>query len=85
VQNRFIKTLLFFRIPNYGIGIPISQFFNSGIQEKFSFSESKMESEFCFRWGSQKSDPKIEIPNQVSDAFLENCPIWFGWARDMGP
>jgi hypothetical protein len=26
--------------------------------------ESKTELEFCLRWGSQKSDPKIEIPNQ---------------------
>jgi hypothetical protein len=27
-------------------------------------SESKTESEFCLRWGSQKSDTKIGIPNQ---------------------
>jgi hypothetical protein len=29
--------------------------------------ESKMESEFRFRWGSQKSEPKIGIPNQAFD------------------
>jgi hypothetical protein len=26
-------------------------------------SESKMESEFCLQWESQKSEPKIGIPN----------------------
>jgi hypothetical protein len=28
-------------------------------------SESKTESEFRLRWGSQKSEPKIGIPNQA--------------------
>ncbi len=27
------------------------------------YPESKTESEFCFRWGSQKLEPKIRIPN----------------------
>jgi hypothetical protein len=27
--------------------------------------ESKTESEFCLRWGSQKLEPKIGIPNQA--------------------
>jgi hypothetical protein len=59
--------LYFFGIPNFGIGVSISQLFNSGIQKKIQpeSSESISESEFCFQWGSQKSEPKIGIPNQV--------------------
>jgi hypothetical protein len=37
------------------------------------YPESETESEFCFRWGSQKSEPKIGIPNQ-GNTVLSN--LW---------
>ncbi len=61
-----IPTFIFFGIPNFGIGIPISRFFNSGIWLKFfrpKSLESETDPELRFRWGSQKSEPKIGIPN----------------------
>ncbi len=33
-------------------------------------SESKTESEFCFQWRSQKSEPKIRIPNLVGQCGM---------------
>jgi hypothetical protein len=66
VLNSYVN---FFEIPNFGIGIPFSWFFNSGIHKKNrpESLESKMELEFHFRWGSQKLEPKIGIPNQELD------------------
>ncbi len=64
-----ICTFIFFGIPNFGIGIPISRFFNSGIWLNFLWpesSESETDLEFRFWWGSRKSEPKIGIPNQGS-------------------
>ncbi len=55
-------------ILNFGIGIPIFWLSrHRNFKRKFptESSESKTESEFRLRWGSQKSEPKIEIPNQV--------------------
>ncbi len=67
-EKYWIPTFIFFRIPNFGIGIPISWFFNSGIWLKFfrpESSESGTNPEFRFQWGSQKLEPKIGIPNQA--------------------
>jgi hypothetical protein len=59
--------IILFGIPKFGIRIQICQFFNSGIQKKIrpESLELKTESEFHFRWRSQKSETKIGIPNQV--------------------
>ncbi len=89
VQNEVNWLPTFFlRIPNFGIGIPISWFFNSGIQNKFwpESLESKTESEFRLRGGSQKSEPKIGIPNQVIERFsvLKRFVVaWMSWTGDM--
>jgi hypothetical protein len=42
-------------------------FQKSEFQKKIQleFPESETKSEFRFRWGSQKSEPKIGIPNQA--------------------
>ncbi len=37
--------------------------------------ESNTESEFRLQWGSQKSEPKIGIPNQGNDVF----PLMLTW------
>ncbi len=60
--------LFFLGILNFGIGIPISQFFNSRIQKKIWLEslELKTKSEFCFQWVSQILEPKNGIPNQAS-------------------
>ncbi len=72
----WIPTSIFFGIPNFKIGISISQFFNSGIQKKIRLEslESKTKSEFCFWWGSQKLEPNIGIPNQAP-----HCTTAFAW------
>jgi hypothetical protein len=43
-------------------------------KKRLESSESKMESDFRFGWGSQKLEPKIGIPNQVY-CLLGTAPI----------
>ncbi len=65
------KYLFSYEVPEFQILELELQFSDSpdiGIQKKQQpeYSESKMESEFCLQWGSQKSKPKIGIPNLAS-------------------
>jgi hypothetical protein len=65
---------IFFGIPNFRIGLPICQLFNSGIQKKKigpASPGSKTELEFRFCWGPQKSETKIGVPNQNSTSDPE--------------
>ncbi len=88
-EKYWIPTFIFFGIPNFGIGIPISWFFNSGIWLKIfrpESSESETDPEFRFWWGSQKSEPKIGIPNQDGgDTAKSVCSLSRGRVPDSSP
>ncbi len=65
----------------FGLGIPIfwlSKHWNSKKIFQPESSELKTESEFRLQWGSQKSEPKIRIPNL---AVEKHC---FGGAAPTG-
>ncbi len=67
----WIPTFIFFRnskFRNRNSDFSIFQQRNSKKIQPES-SESKTESEFCFRWGSQKLEPKIGIPNLVLESY----------------
>jgi hypothetical protein len=66
--------LIFFRNSkfwNWNSDFLIFQQRNSKKKSQPESLELKTESEFRFQWGSQKSEPKIGIPNQVNHRSKE--------------
>jgi hypothetical protein len=53
-----------FGIPNFGIGIPICQFFNSRIQKKIPTVISRIENGIGILLPMGVPEPKIGTPNQ---------------------
>ncbi len=64
-----ILCLFFIGIPKFGIEFWFLNFSTAEFKKSPESLESRMESVFCFQWGSQKLEPNIGIPNQDS-AFL---------------
>jgi hypothetical protein len=67
-EINWVPTWIKFGIPNFGIGIPIRWLFNSGILKKFSNQNLRNRKRIgiCLRWGYQKMEPKVGIPNLAS-------------------
>jgi hypothetical protein len=72
MQNEvyWFPTFIFFGIPNFGIGIPISQFFNSRIQEKIfqrNLWNQKRNQNSTSDGGPRNRNQKPEFPTKASD------------------
>jgi hypothetical protein len=72
--------VFFFGIPNFGIRIPISQFFNSGIREKFSdwnLRNRKRNQNSASNGGPRNRNQKSEFPTKsdYDNSYVPPCVL----------